>query len=291
MRQAPAYGHRRRHGTPADPDGDAARPEPRGPRCALPPARLSVRAACAGLPERGSRCGSAAPSAARPNDNYNDNYHSHNTHHSHNSQIPLGRVTHPPASSFRARLQARRSRRLPPIPAAPNCSALHASPLLFAAPRRIRRGVSCAAIPRRAPPRLTPRPRRPVARTTGLGVAAGAQTASLCPSRYGRRLALRSGITGGERAGQQSGQSRAWCPACRPARSTPASQFCLVAAGRNAPRLPRMTLTRRRCSPTRSHAPASPAGGHPAFTQPPRIRVARASPLRYIRLPPLLPQA
>ena len=42
-------------------------------------------------------------------------------------QIILGRVTHPPASSFRARLQAWRSRRLPPIPDAPRCNGLHAS--------------------------------------------------------------------------------------------------------------------------------------------------------------------
>ncbi len=42
-------------------------------------------------------------------------------------QIITGRVTHPPAASFRARIQARRSRRLPPIPAAPHCYGLHAS--------------------------------------------------------------------------------------------------------------------------------------------------------------------
>ena len=119
---------------------------------------------------------------------------------------------------------------------------------------------SFAALQRRAPRRLTPRPRRPVDRTTGLGVAAGARFASLCPSLYGHRLAFRSGITDGELAGQQSGQSRALCPACRPARSTPASPFRLVAAGRPAPRLPRMTPTRRRVlrTPYRNPEPACP---------------------------------
>ena len=64
-----------------------------------------------------------------------------------------------------------------------------------ALPRAHSAAAACAAIQRRAPRQLTPRPRRPVARTTGLGVAAGARLASLCPSPYGRRRAFRRRIT------------------------------------------------------------------------------------------------
>jgi len=101
--------------------GYAPRPEPRGPRFALPPARLSGRDACAGSPTRGSLrrqrrlgCHTIQRQLQRSQRQLQ-------------LSDPLGVATRPPASSFRARLQARRSRRLPPIPDAPHCHGLHAS--------------------------------------------------------------------------------------------------------------------------------------------------------------------
>jgi hypothetical protein len=107
--------------------GYASRPEPRGPRFALPPARLSGRDACAGSPTRGSlrrqrRLGCHTIQRQR---------HRQCRRQLSRRQLqlsdPLGVATRPPASSFRARIQARRSRRLPPIPDAPHGHGLHAS--------------------------------------------------------------------------------------------------------------------------------------------------------------------
>ena len=104
--------------------GYAPRPEPRGPRFALPPARLSGRGACAGSPTRGSlrrqrRLGCHT---------IQRQLHRQRTRRRQHSD-PLGVATRPPASSFRARIQARRSRRLPPIPDAPHGHGLAAPPL------------------------------------------------------------------------------------------------------------------------------------------------------------------
>ena len=128
--------------------------------------------------------GSAASAATRPNDNNNDNDHADDNDPSNNdnSQIRLGWRHVPPR---RASAPGYRRGDLADSPR-------YRTPRIATGSQRRR---SFAAIQRRAPRQLTPRPRRPVARNTGLGVAAGARLASLCPALYGRRRAFRRGIT------------------------------------------------------------------------------------------------
>jgi len=128
--------------------------------------------------------GSAASAATRSNDNYSDNEKADDNYPNENntSQNRLGWRHVPPR---RASPPGYRRGDLADSPR-------YQSPHIATGSQRRR---SFAAIQRRAPRQLTPRPRRPVARTTGLGVAAGARFVSLCPSPYGHRRAFRRGIT------------------------------------------------------------------------------------------------
>lgn len=111
LRRSP-FGLRRSARDPWQQPGTRMRPEPRGPRFALPPARLSGRGACASSPTR-------QPSAAAPPRLPHDP--TTTTLTTLTTTIPATTTTvrsawggdTSPAASFPARLQAGRSRRLP----------------------------------------------------------------------------------------------------------------------------------------------------------------------------------
>ena len=140
----------------------------------------------------------------------------HNDNHKHRHS---GRVTHPPAASFRARIQARRSRRLPPIPDPRHTHALHASAACMRTPS-LHRPFRCT----------------PYVRASGLatGPAALPPGSTVAALRDGHRRAFRSGIAA-------EGATSAFLTAqvCSSAAGAPAAAFQIPTAGFVSPFLAR----------------------------------------------------